>query len=124
MLRKKRYTITEEQKETILMRVFDGGKYIECQAKDKYFLGYVDGKIAEMSFYSFFVTVTDVENVLPAKYRAVKFGNLVMNKFFGTKGLKCSTAEYINFDKDSCAHVGVDVDNISFYFWQRHNNTK
>lgn len=110
----KRPTIQENESRIILSRLF-GDNYAKHPTKKCVYLGYIDGAIVEVCFCSFICSVIQVRG----NFGAVKFGNLVMNKFFDTRGLRCSTMERINFNKNLCAHVMYDNESISFYFWYR-----
>ena len=114
--REKRPSIDEEKKEVILTRLF-GKNYCQHPEKDSRYLGYIDGIVVEVLFCDFICYVTQIT----VKYGAEKFGNLVMNRFFATRGLRCHTEERINFDKETCAHVFFDNEGISFCFWYRLN---
>lgn len=112
--REKRPDLDENQKKVILSRLF-GDKFIAHPTKEDVYLGYVGEAIVEVWFYGFFCTVEQRYG----SYKAIKFGNLIMNKFFATRGLRCYTEERINFDNTTCAHVFYDDTSISFYFWYR-----
>lgn len=114
MSREKRPSIDEGQRNLILSRLF-GENYASKQEDDDFFLGYIDGVICEVLFSEFICSVRQIEDDLSA----VKFGNLVMNKFFSAKGLRCTTCERINFDNTTCVSVHYDKINIVFCFWYR-----
>ena len=114
MSKEKRPTIDEGIRNIILSRLF-GENYVAKPSTEDVYLGYIDDAIVEVIFCNFFCSV--VQKV--RKYGEVKFGNLVMNKFFATRGLKCSTMERINFDNTTCAHVMYDKESVGFYFWYR-----
>lgn len=116
MSKVKRPTIDEGKKKVILTRLF-GDNYCQHPEKSDKYLGYLDGIVVEVYFCDFICYVSQITT----KYGAVKFGNLAMNKFFATRGLRCFTEERINFDRETCAHVFYDNDGISFYFWYRNN---
>lgn len=114
MSKVKRPTIDEGKKKVILTRLF-GDNYCQHPEKEDMYLGYINDAISEVSFYGTFCSVTEKED----KFGKVKFGNLVTNKFFATRGLRCSTDERIGFDKETCAHVACFRECVSFYFWYR-----
>ena len=114
MSREKRPTIDEGIRNIILSRLF-GENYVAKPSTEGVYLGYIDGAIIEVIFCDFICSVVQKVKV----YGEVKFGNLVMNKFFATKGLKCYSMVRINFDNTTCAHVCYDNESVSFCFWYR-----
>ena len=117
--REKRPVIDERMRNIILSRIF-GEHYCQRPDCDYSFLGYFKGAIVAVWF-------TDISCTVEQKcgeYGTVKFGNLVANTFFNAKGLRCSTWERIPFDKDTCAHMAYDKEDITFYFWYRDNRNK
>lgn len=116
MRREKRPTIDERTKKVVLSRLF-GENYVQKPSTENTYLGYIDGAIVEVFFYNFLCSVFQ----RTSEYKEVKFANIVMNKFFATRGLKSSTMERINFDNTTCAHVMYDKEGVSFYFWYRLN---
>lgn len=119
MNREKRPTIDEGMRKVILSRLL-GQNYTMRPNSDYIYLGYFKGSIVEVWFTDICCTVQQRYG----DYGMVKFGNLVANTFFDTKGLKCSTWERIPFDKETCAHMAYDKEEIAFYFWYRNNINK
>lgn len=117
MAREKRPNIDEGMRNVILSRLF-GESYATNPEIEGMYLGYIDGVIVEVLFTGFICSVMQRGK----KFGAVKFGNLVMNKFFATRGLRCITEERINFDNTTCAHVCYDKESVDFCFWYRNKN--
>lgn len=115
-VREKRPIIDEGVKELILSRLF-GENYIKSPTAENTYLGYMDKCVCEIAFYTSFLTIEQLKGGLLVR----KFGNYVTNKFFATSGLRCSTDERINFDKNTCTSIMYDNESVYFHFWYRKN---
>lgn len=114
MNKEKRPKIDMAQKKLILSRLFGDNYAAKPDVEDTY-IGYFKGVIVEAMFFGIFCTIVQRYG----DYKRLKFANLVSDAFFNTKGLKATTAERINFDNTTCAHIGYDNISVSFYFWYR-----
>jgi hypothetical protein len=112
--REKRPVIDMDEATLILARIFDD-KFIESPVAESTFLGYMDGTICEIRFYSSFIEVEQPKR----EFSAIKFGNMVTNKLFDKRGLKCTTNERINYNDTMCVSIMYDKESVLFHFWYR-----
>ncbi len=117
--KEKRPTIDEELQNVVLSRFF-GQNYTKSQKSERVFLGYMDGIVCEVYFYTNMFVIEQVKK----EYSAIKFGNKAMNTLFATRGLRCTTAERINFDNTTCISVLYDKVSVIFHFWYRVKDDK
>lgn len=114
MRREKRPTIDEGLQNVVLSRFF-GQNYTKNPKVDGQFIGYMDGIVCEVYFYTNMFVIEQVKK----EYSATKFGNKAMNILFSTRGLRCTTAERINFDNTTCISVLYDKVSVIFHFYYR-----
>lgn len=117
MIKEKRPTIDEGMINLILSRLF-GKNYTKHPTKEGFYLGYYHGMIVEVYFLSFLFYVTRIHG--GDDIGEIKFGNLVVNDVFATKGLRCTTDERIDFDNTTCAMVFYEKDGVAFPFFYKN----
>lgn len=115
MKREKRPTIDDGLRNVILSRFF-GESYTSNPNVEGAYIGYMDGIVCQLFFYTNMIIIEQVAHEISA----VKFANKAMNTLFATRGLRSSTAERINFDNTTCANVIYSKRDVVFHFFYRH----
>ena len=119
MSKTNRPLIDEETKKVILSRLL-GDNFAQNPKFDDIYVGYFRDEVIEVAFYGYNCVIKQIKG----ERRNAKFLNPVINAFFGTKGLKHTTFESINLNKEIRACIRPEKTSITFLFCYRKEETK